>query len=102
LVGIRKHRDELSKDKLDLRKNAIRVIQNHFDPKRVPERVYRKRMADLSVYLGRGYLKIGDVTAARASFRQAIGLMPFRFRSIRYFLRTFLPISVERVGLKEP
>lgn len=90
LVGIRKHPDKLSKNKIELRKNAIQVLQTHFDPERVPARIYRRRLSDLYVYLGRGYLKIGDSGAARASFRHSMGLMPLRFRPIRYFLKALL------------
>lgn len=90
LVGIRRHLNKLSKNKLELRRNAIQVLQKQYDPKRVPERIYRRRLADLYIYLGREYLGIGDSRAARASFRDSMGLMPFRFRSIRYFLRAFL------------
>jgi glycosyltransferase involved in cell wall biosynthesis len=91
LVGIRKHSDELSKNKLDLRQNAIRVIQRHFDPKRVPQRIYRRRLSDLYLYLGRGYLRVGDSRKARASFQQAMALTPLRLRSVRYLLRTLFP-----------
>jgi glycosyltransferase involved in cell wall biosynthesis len=90
LVGIRKHADELRKNKVELRRNAFRVIKAHFDPDRVPDRVYRKRLADLHIYLGRGYLKNGDVNEARAAFRHSMRLMPLQSRSIRYYVGTFL------------
>ncbi len=90
LVGIRKHSVKLSKNKLELRKNGIRVLQTHFDPERIPQRIYRRRLADLYLYLGRGYLKLRDFPAARDSFRHSLGLTPFRFRSIRYYLKGLL------------
>ena len=90
LVAIRKHPDELSKNKVELRRNAIRVVERHFDPGRVPRRVYRKRIADLHVYLGRGYLRIGDTREARLAFRDAMRLTPFRIRPMRYFVRSIL------------
>ncbi len=90
LVAIRKHPDELSKNKVELRRNAIRVVERHFDPHRVPRRKYRKRIADLHVYLGRGYLRIGDAREARLAFRNAMRLTPFRIRPMRYFLRSIL------------
>jgi glycosyltransferase involved in cell wall biosynthesis len=102
LVGIRKHPDELSKNKLELRQNAIRVIQKHFDPTRVPERIYRRRLADLNIYLGRGYLRIGDFRASRESFRRALRLTPLRFRTIRYFVRSVLNHPIERFRQKGP
>jgi glycosyltransferase involved in cell wall biosynthesis len=88
LVGIRKHRDELSKNKVELRRNAIRVVERHFDPHRVPRKAYRKRIADLHVYLGRGYLRIGDTREARVAFQNAMRQTPFRVRPVRYFLRS--------------
>ena len=102
LVGIRKHSDELSRNKVELRRNAIRVIERHFDKDRVPGVVYRRRLADLHVYLGRGYRRIGDFRAARAAFRQAMHLAPFRLRPIRYYLGTFVVTSQQRGGLKKP
>ncbi len=90
LVGIRKHPDKLSQNKLELRKNAMRVLQKHFDPTRVPERIYRRRLSDLFLYLGRGYLRTGDPEAAKKSFGRSWKLTPLRFRSIRYFVRGLL------------
>ncbi len=98
LVGIRKHPEELSKNKLELRKNAMGVLQKHFDPMRVPGRIYRKRLADVFLYLGRGYLRIGDFKAARESFGRSLRLTPFRIRSIRYYVRGLLLHQKGRPG----
>jgi len=90
LVAIRKHADELSKNKVELRRNAIRVVERHFDPHRIPAKIYRKRIADLHIYLGRGYLRLGDARKARLAFRKGMRLTPFRIRPMRYFLRSIL------------
>jgi len=76
----------LSDDKIDLRKNSIRLLKEYYDPKRISRWKYRKRMSELEIYLGREYVKIGDVKKGREHFMKALRLRPFSLRPYRYLL----------------
>jgi glycosyltransferase involved in cell wall biosynthesis len=76
----------LSDDKIDLRKNSIRLLKEYYDPERIPRRKYRKRMSELEIYLGREYIKIGKIKEGREHFIKALSLNPLSPRSYRYLL----------------
>ena len=76
----------LSDDKIDLRKNSIRLLEEYYDPERIPRRKYRKRMSELEIYLGREYIKIGKIKEGRAHFMKAVRLNPLSPRPCRYLL----------------
>jgi glycosyltransferase involved in cell wall biosynthesis len=88
LATYRKHEHNVSRDKLTLRQNAARVLEAHYDPNEISSRAYRTRMSDLHLYFGRAYLRVGDLGMARKSFYRSLTLTPFRFRSIRHWLKS--------------
>jgi len=89
LVRYRKHEDNVSRDKITLRHNALRVLEAHYDPRQISARTHRIRMSNLHLYFGRAYLRLGDTRMAREAFGRSLRLTPFRFRSIRYWLRAW-------------
>ena len=90
LVRYRKHGGNVSHDKITLRRNALNVLEAHYDPKEISARTYRTRMSNLHIYFGRAHLRLGDKEMARRSFDRSLRLTPFRVRSIRYWLKARL------------
>ncbi len=90
LVGCRKHHDNVSRDKITLRQNALSVLEAHYDPREISARTYRIRVSNLHLYFGRAYLRLGDIAMARKAFGRSLRLTPFRLRSIRYWLKARL------------
>ncbi|MBN1571739.1 MAG: glycosyltransferase family 2 protein [Deltaproteobacteria bacterium] len=80
----------LSDDKVDLRKNSIRLLEKYYDPKRISKGKYRKRMSELEIYLGREYMKIGDLKEGRSHFVKAVRFRPLSLRPYRYLLGSVL------------
>jgi glycosyltransferase involved in cell wall biosynthesis len=90
LTWIRKSETCLSSDKIDLRKTAIKVLRENYDPKKIPKRKFGKRISDLEIYLGRNYVKDGNKEEGKRQFISAIKRYPFRTRPYRYLLGTLL------------
>ncbi len=93
LVRYRKHEENVSRDKITLRHNALSVLEAHYDPREISRRTYRVRMSDLHLYFGRAYLRLRDIKMARRAISQSLRLTPFRPRAIRYWLKVwFVPL----------
>jgi glycosyltransferase involved in cell wall biosynthesis len=90
LTWIRESETCLSNDKIDLRKTAISVLKENYDPNKIPKRKFRKRISDLEIYLGRNYVKNGNKKEGKKQFVSAIKRYPFRTRPYRYLLGTLL------------
>ena len=88
LVWVRKTPGCLSADKIDLRKSAMAVLRERYNPDKVGARRFNRRMSDLLVYLGREEARAGDMESARRHFLEAVRLTPLRPRSLRYLIRT--------------
>ncbi len=88
LVWVRKTPGCLSADKIDLRKSAMAVLRERYNPDKVKPRRYDRRMSDLLVYLGREEARAGDRQGARRHFLEAVRLTPFRPRPVRYLVGT--------------
>jgi glycosyltransferase involved in cell wall biosynthesis len=86
----REHAGNTSRHELRHRQCVLEIVASHFDPSRIPERMYKHRRSRLCVSLGRVYLKTGRIVEAQRCFREAIGLTPYRFRPWRYFWMTRL------------
>ena len=90
LTWIRKSETCLSNDKIDLRKTAIKVLKENYDPKKIPKKNFRKRISDLEIYLGRNYTKAGNKEEGKKQFISAIKRYPFRTRPYRYLIGILL------------
>ncbi len=77
----------LSDDKIDLRNNSIRILKEYYDPERISRRKYKKRMSELEIYLGREYVKIGEMEKGKEHFVSAVRVNPLSRRPYRYLLR---------------
>jgi glycosyltransferase involved in cell wall biosynthesis len=88
LAWVRKSPTRLSADKIDLRKSAMAVLRERYNPDKVGPRRFNRRMSDLLVYLGREEARAGDTQGARRHFLEAVRLTPLRPRPIRYLLST--------------
>jgi glycosyltransferase involved in cell wall biosynthesis len=88
LAWFRKAPTRLSENKVDLRRSAISILGERYNPAKVSRRRYRKRMSDLLVFLGREEAKAGDVAGARRHFVEAAKLTPVRLRPLRYLIGT--------------
>ncbi len=88
LVWVRKSPLSLSSDKIDLRMSAMAVLRERYNPDKVGQRRFNRRMSDLLVFLGREEARLGDTQAARRHFVEAARLTPFRPRPIRYLVGT--------------
>jgi len=90
LVRIRSHEQNISKAKISLRQNAIKIIKEYYDPRYISKSDYHKRLSELTIYLGRNYLKKGAKQEARAHFKDAVKLDPFRPRAWRYLFKSWV------------
>jgi glycosyltransferase involved in cell wall biosynthesis len=86
LVWVGRGVGRLSDDKIDLRKNSIRLLEEYYDPSKIPGRKYRKRVSELEIYLGREYIKAGNIKEGREHFVKAVRLNPLSPRPYRYLL----------------
>lgn len=76
----------LSDDKIDLRKNSIRLLKEYYDPGRISGWNYKKRMSELEIYLGREYIKKGEIKEGRGHFMTAVRFNPLSIRPYRYLV----------------
>ena len=90
LAWIRKCETRLSNDKIDLRNTAMKVLKEHYDPDKIPESKYKKRISDLEISLGRRYVKAGNKEEGKRIFLSAIKRYPYRMRPYRYLLSTIM------------
>ncbi len=81
---------QLSKNKIDLRKSAMAVLRERYNPKKVSSRRFNRRMSDVLIFLGREQVKSGDAVGGRRSLIEAFRLTPFRLRPIRYLIGNLL------------
>jgi len=90
LAWIRKCETRLSNDKIDLRNTAMKVLKEQYDPGKIPESKYKKRISDIEISLGRRYVKAGNKEEGKKQFLSAIKRYPYRLRPYRYLLSTII------------
>lgn len=84
LVRGREHPGRLSRNRVLLREYALRVVESHYDPTKVPRSVYDRLRSEIYVSMGRAHMKVGEIQRAKACFHQAADLTPYRLRPRRY------------------
>jgi glycosyltransferase involved in cell wall biosynthesis len=87
LVFIRFYESNTSHNRIGVRTDTYDILQNHYDPKRIPLKVFRRTMSDHDISFGRAYLKAGDIDAALSWFWKSVTRTPWRMRSWRYYMR---------------
>jgi glycosyltransferase involved in cell wall biosynthesis len=90
LAWFRSSPGQLSKNKIDLRRSAMAVLRERYNPKKVSPRRFNRRMSDVLIFLGREQVRSGDAVSGRHSFVEAFRLTPFRLRPIRYLIGDLL------------
>ncbi|MCP4370178.1 MAG: glycosyltransferase [Deltaproteobacteria bacterium] len=90
LTWIRKSKNRLSDNKIDLRNSAIKVIQENYDPEKISQRKLNRRISGIEISLGRRYIKSGNKQEGKKQFLSAIKRYPYSVRSYRYLISTML------------
>lgn len=90
LAWIRKCETRLSNDKIDLRNTAMKVLKEQYDPHKISERKYEKRISNIEISLGRRYVMAGNREEGKKQFLSAIKRYPFSIRPYRYLLSTII------------
>ncbi|MFQ5801288.1 MAG: glycosyltransferase family 2 protein [Candidatus Methylomirabilales bacterium] len=90
LVRCGRQGDNVSKDRTRPREIILEILNSHYDPVRIPDAVYRRRVSNCCLALGRISLNQGDPHLAWEYFRRSRALTPFSLRPYRYLLRGLL------------
>jgi glycosyltransferase involved in cell wall biosynthesis len=87
LVFIRLYESNTSHNRVGVRTDTYDILMKHYDPQRIPRRVFLKTLSDHDISFGRAYVKAGDLGEAMKWFRNSVKRTPFRLRSWRYYLK---------------
>jgi glycosyltransferase involved in cell wall biosynthesis len=79
--------DNLSKDTNWSRQMIVEILTANYDPSRIAYSVYRRRLADCHLRVGRFFVERGQVDRSWRYYRQALRLTPFSLRPYRYLLK---------------
>ncbi len=94
LVFIRFYESNTSHNRVGVRTDTYDILLRHYDPERIPSRIFLKTLADHDISFGRAYLQAGDLPEALKWFRSSLMRTPFRLRSWRYYLRYKLKLAL--------
>ncbi len=87
LVFIRLYDSNTSHNRVGVRNETYRILKRHYDPERIPRKIFMRTMSDHDISFGRAFLKAGDNKKALTWFRKSIERTPMRIRSWRYYLK---------------
>jgi len=90
LTWIKKSKNRLSNNKIDLRYSAIKVIKENYDPEKITQRKLNKRISGIEISLGRRYIKAGNKEEGKKQFSSAIKRYPYSIRPYRYLLSAII------------
>jgi glycosyltransferase involved in cell wall biosynthesis len=79
--------DNLSKDQLRPRDALLDILAMNYDPARIAPSIYRRRVADCCLSVGRTCLARGEQSSAWRYFFRAWRLQPYRLRPNRYLVK---------------
>ncbi len=94
LVSIRLYEANTSHDRIGVRTDTYKILMSHYDPERIPKKVFLKTLSDHDISFGRAYLNSGDLQGALEWFRKSVQRTPLRMRSWRYYLRYLLKLKL--------
>ena len=98
LVFIRFYESNTSHNRVGVRADTYDILQRHYDPKRIPRKIYLKTMSDHDISFGRAYLGSGNMREALKWFASSVARTPLRPRSWRYYLRYRLAQALKWTG----
>jgi glycosyltransferase involved in cell wall biosynthesis len=98
LVLIRFYESNTSHDRVGVRTDTYDILQKHYDPQRIPRRIYLRTMSDHDISFGRAYLKAGNPAEALKWFARSVQRTPLRPRSWRYYLKCRIGRALLRTG----
>jgi hypothetical protein len=87
LVRCGRQGDNLSKDSSRSREMILEILSKNYDPSRIAYSVYRRRLAECYLRVGRSFVERGQVDRSWKYYRQARRLTPFSLRPYRYLLK---------------
>ena len=87
LVFIRFYKSNTSHDRIGVRNDTYDILLKHYDPVRIPRRVFLRTLSDHDISFGRAHLRADNKQEALRWFRQSIRRAPWRLRCWRYFLK---------------
>ncbi len=76
--------DGISTDSLAGRLFRLQVLEKEYLQKKIPPKMYARRIADTCHYIGRHYLKRGQKEEGRAFLKRAQRLSPFYVKNLAY------------------
>jgi glycosyltransferase involved in cell wall biosynthesis len=80
----------VSTDSLSGRLFRLKVLEKEYLKKKIPEKMYNRRIAETCHYIGRHYLKRGNREEGRSYLRRAQKLTPFYVKNFVYLGMSFL------------
>jgi len=95
LVFIRLYDSNTSHNRVGVRTDTYDILMKHYDPDRIPHRVFLKTLSDHDISFGRAYVNAGDPVQAMEWFRNSVKRTPFRLRSWRYYLKYRIKYAFE-------
>lgn len=84
--------DGMSTDSLTGRLHRLKVLEKTYLKKKIPPRMYRRRIADTCHYIGRHYLKRGKRQEGIAYLKKAQKLHPAYVKNLGYLILSFIKI----------
>ena len=87
LVRCGRQGDNVSKDRTRPREVILEILARNYDPSRIPPSIYRRRVSDCCLALGRVSWSRGEPDQAWTYFRRAQAMTPYSLRPYRYLLK---------------
>jgi GT2 family glycosyltransferase len=80
----------VSNDSLAGRLFRLKALEKEYLKKKIPERMYNRRIADTCHYIGRHYLKRGNIENGKDYLKRAQTLVPYNIKNFFYLSLSFL------------
>ena len=79
----------ISTDSLAGRLFRLKVLEKEYLKEKIPAGMYNKRIADTCHYIGRHYIKRGDLDSGRRYLKKAQSLAPLNLKNLLYLALSF-------------
>jgi glycosyltransferase involved in cell wall biosynthesis len=98
LVFIRFYESNTSHNRIGVRSETYDILLRHYDPHRIPLKVFLRTLSDHDISFGRAYLSAGNIPQALKWFRKSVNRTPLRLRSWRYYLKYRIVSAMQKRG----